>query len=143
VAIPFGLYFNPDWRVVAFTGGISFAATVVCRLVPALQSLKTDVVTALKGAGLAEGSRVRSGLIVTQLTLSTTLLVTAVVLAHSLMGSVSQDRGFVSDGVLMSTISIGRQDYTPERRVAFLETLLERIEHAPGVSAAAIVIASR
>jgi predicted permease len=137
VPVPFALTFKPDWRVAVFAVGISCAATLLCGLAPALRSLKMDLATSLKGSALT-GS-VRSILVITQVMLSTVLLVTAVVLAHSLAGAVSQDRGFVSDGVVMSTIALGGEDYTPQRRVTFLEALLQRIEQAPGVSAAAIV----
>jgi predicted permease len=137
VPVPFALTFKPDWRVAVFAVGTSCVATLLCGLAPALQSLKVDLVTALKGSGLTGG--VRSILIVTQITLSTALLVTAVVLAHSLTRGVSPDRGFVSDGVVMSTIAISGQEYSSQRRLTFLETLLQRLEQAPGVSAVTVV----
>jgi predicted permease len=139
VPMPFALTFNFDWRVVLFAVGTCFVTTLFCGLAPALQSLRLDVLSALKGEGQADGSRVRSRLIVSQMTLSTTLLITAAVLTHSVMLPVDQDRGFVSDGVLLSTINIGAPGYTPQRRLTFLQTLLQRVEREPGVVSATIV----
>jgi predicted permease len=137
VPMPFALTFKPDWRVAAFAIGISCAATLLCGLAPALRSLRMDVVTSLKGSALTGG--VRSILVITQVTLSTALLVTAVVLAHSLTGAVTQDRGFVSDGVVMSTIAMSGEEYSPQRRLTFLEALLPRLQQVPGVSSVTIV----
>jgi putative ABC transport system permease protein len=109
---------------------------LLCGLGPALKALKTDLVAMLRGVAIP--GTVRSDLIVTQVALSTMLLVTAVVLVHSVYASLAQDRGFTSERVAMTTVALPR-DGTPLSRVTFLETLLERVEHAPGVAAATIV----
>jgi hypothetical protein len=88
VPMPFALTFKPDWRVIAFAILISSVAVVLCGLVPALKTLKTDLVTTLKGTGLGQG--VQAGLVVIQMALSTALLVSAGVLAHSAMTGNSQ-----------------------------------------------------
>jgi predicted permease len=137
--MPFALTFVLDWRVAVFTIVVSAAATLLCGLMPALQSLRTDVVSGLHQSGISDPARVRSGLVVTQLTLSTALVVTAVVLANSAHSRQLEDRGFVSDGVLMSTLTLGRLDYDPERRAAFLETLMTRFQQGPGVSSLTVV----
>jgi predicted permease len=138
VPMPFALTFNLDWRVVVFVFGVVFLATVLCGIMPAMQSLRADVVHALKGTG-TNGSRVRSGLIITQVTLSSALLVTAAGLAHSLLMQPAQARGFIADGVVMATINISGPAYTPQRRVAFLTTLLKQFEQDPAIAAATIV----
>jgi predicted permease len=137
VPMPFALTVKMDWRVVAFAGAAACGTTLLCGLMPALQSLKADVMGSLKDTALSGG--VRSSLVVTQMTLSTALLVVAVVLAQSLTRSVSPNRGFTSTGIVMSTIAVGTPEYTPARRLAFMESLLQRLERAPGVQAATVV----
>lgn len=138
VPMPFALTYDFDWRVGAFAGAVSCAAALLCGLAPALQSLKTDVIRTLRGSGLVDGARVRSSLIVTQVTLSTALLVTAAVLVRSLMSPVAPDSGFVSRGVLMSTIGLDERD-TPGQRSALIHNMLERLGSVPGVSSVTAV----
>ncbi len=139
VPMPFALTFDFDWRVALFTIGISFVATLLCGLAPALQSMKLDVVSTLRQSGVDGGSNVRSGLIVAQTTLSTALLVIAVVLVHSLTAPVASNSGFASQGVLLSTITVVGQQYSPERRAAFIERMLDRLSSTPVVSSVAVV----
>ena len=137
VPMPFALTFKPDWRVIAFAVGASAVAVMLCGLAPALKAMKTDLVSTLKGTAIARG--VRSSLIVTQMTLTTALLVTSAVLIHSLSASLGIDQGFVSRGVVMTTMSIDGEGYGPDRRTRLVEAVLERLERAPGVGAAAVV----
>jgi putative ABC transport system permease protein len=137
VPMPFALTFTMDWRVVMFAVGASCVATLLCGLAPARRALKADVVAALRQSSVSGG--VQSGLVITQATLSTALLITAVVLGHSLSAKLPQPRGFTSAGVVMATVPLSGDAYTPQRRQAVFNTLLERFEHAPGVSAAAMV----
>jgi predicted permease len=137
VPMPFALTFKPDWRVIAFAILTSSIAVVLCGLLPALKTLKTDLVTTLRGTGLGQG--VQAGLVVIQMALSTALLVSAGVLAHSAMTGNSQSHGFVSDHVIMSTVALVGDEYTPERRLALVQRLLARLETSSGVSAAAVV----
>ena len=135
--MPFALTFKPDWRVVLFAGVASAFAVFVCGLMPALKVMKTDLTNALKQTTLPAG--VQATLVITQMALSTMLLVSAAVLANSVARSANAPRGFRSQGVTMTTIGLAGSDYSRERRLALLETLLERVEKSPGVSAAAVV----
>lgn len=137
VPMSIALTFKLDWRVIAFAVAASTAALMLCGLMPALKAMKTDLVSSLRGTVLASG--VRSSLIVTQMMLTTALLITAVVLVHSLSSSIGADQGFVSRNVVMTTTLIDGDVYRPERRLQLVETLLERIEQAPGVAAAAMI----
>jgi predicted permease len=137
VPMPFALTFTMDWRVVTFAVGASCVATLLCGLAPARRALNADVVAALRQSSLPGG--VQSGLVITQATLSTALLITAVVLGHSLTATLPQPRGFTSAGVVMATVPLSGDAYPPRRRQVVFNTLLERLEHAPGVSSAAMV----
>src|SRR5215467_1910578 len=75
---------------------------------------------------------------VTQVTLSTPLLIVAVVLARSLSAPIAPDSGFVSRGVLMTTIGL-ESGYTPAQRATFLDAIVTRLERASGVAAVTAV----
>jgi predicted permease len=139
VPMPFALIYTLDWRVAGFTIGIAVAAMLLCGLAPLRQSLKADIVTALKASGLEGGTRLRSGLVVTQTALSTALLVTAAVLGRSLIGPIAPDNGFVSQGVLISTLSLNARTYDSARRAVVVTRLLEDLEAEAGVRAMAVV----
>jgi putative ABC transport system permease protein len=107
---------------------------------PAMQSLKTDVASSLKQAGATDGrSRVRAGMVITQVALSTALLVTAAVLVRSATSSGAVERGFSTDHVLMGTINLSSAGYATEQGALFYQRLQERVEAIPGVLSANIV----
>jgi predicted permease len=82
--MPFALTYSLDWRVLVYTITLSGVASLFCGLTPAFQSFKTDVVAGLRGSGLTAHSRIRSGLVITQVTLSTALIVVTVILVNSI-----------------------------------------------------------
>ncbi|HKO05542.1 MAG TPA: FtsX-like permease family protein, partial [Candidatus Acidoferrales bacterium] len=140
VPMPIALPFVFDWRVTLFAILISLAATALFGAGPVLQSLKTDVATCLKQAGAtSQGSRVRAGLVITQVSLSTALLVTAAVLVRSATAGGAVARGFSTDHVLMATISLSNAGYAPEQGALFYQRLQERVEGIPGVLSANFV----
>ena len=78
-----------DWRVLVLSTGVCLISAVFFGLVPAMQSSKIDLVSALKAesGGVVGGSRravLRGGLIVVQVSLSFVLLVGAGLLLKSL-----------------------------------------------------------
>jgi predicted permease len=142
VPMPIALRFDFDWRVVAFALGISIATTLMFGLGPALQSIRTGVASSPRAGGStvdAGGSRTRTGLIVAQVAMSTTLLITAGVLVRSLGSAGRADRGLVADHVLMATFHLPSEEYTRQQGVAFYETLLERLESSPGIESLNLV----
>ncbi|HXD72237.1 MAG TPA: ABC transporter permease, partial [Vicinamibacterales bacterium] len=138
VPMPFALTYDLDWRVVVFAMAVSCAAAVLCGLAPAMQSLKIDVVSSLRTSGTAVESRVRSTLIVTQMALSAMLLVVAALLTRSLVNPISQNSGFSSRGVLLTTIAMDSR-YTAAKRAASLRELVDSIGRAPGIDSVSAV----
>ena len=121
VPMPFALTFKLDWRVVVFAGLASGFAVFACGLVPALKVMKTDLTNALKQKTVPAG--VQATLAVTQMALTTMLLVSAAVLANGAARSANERRGFQSRGVTMSTIALDRSEYPRDRRLALMEAL--------------------
>jgi predicted permease len=137
--IPIALEMTFDWRVALFGIGLGLATMLLFGLAPALQAVKTDVVTAMKdGASTAvtKRSRLRAAFIVGQLAFSTLLLVVAAILARSL-ASQTADRGFTAEKVLTASINLP-VGFSRQRGAEFYEQLLRRLDSVSGVASANI-----
>src|SRR4029079_14897419 len=87
-----------DWRVLAFTLGISVVTGSVFGLAPALQASRLDILTALKSEDAQRAgsrrSRLRTAFVTAQVTLSVVLLVCAGLFIRSLQRANTIDPGF-------------------------------------------------
>jgi predicted permease len=137
-----------DFVVAAFT----VAAIVVCALFSGLISaLSADGKQVL--AALQESSRthsasharasLRRGLLVLEVGLTVMLLVGAGLLLKSYQRFKSVDLGIPADNVLTMKVSLPDGRYEEDtQRVAFFESLIERVRALPGVQAAGLVSAA-
>jgi predicted permease len=130
---------DPDGRVVLFALGLSLATALMVGLVPALQSTRPNLATALKqegaGAGGAGPLRFRKGLVIAQVALSALLLVGAGLFARSLSNLRSLDPGFRSQGLLTFGLTPRRSGYSAEETRAVLARTRDRLRTVPGVRA--------
>ena len=121
-------------------------AAVVCgtlaSLAPALQISRTNLTDALKqataqgGAGRG-GNRLRGALVVSQVALSTLLLVGAILLVRSFWNLNNVDPGFRQDHLLTMNVSIAPGRYPDSVRAAdYFERVVQNVERLPGVVAA-------
>ena len=76
-------------------------------------------------------------LVVSQIALSLTLLVGALLFARSLGKLASVDAGFLRDGILVTDIDFTILKLPPEQRISFAKELLEGVRAIPGVDSAA------
>lgn len=131
-----------DWRVLAFSVGVCLASTVLFGLVPALQTRKIDLAGALKceSSGVVGGrgrTRLRSVLVLIQVSLSFILLVGAGLLMKSLNAIQTASPGFSTQGVLVTAVSLFAAGYDTQRAKNFQDQLLERVQKLSGVESAA------
>jgi predicted permease len=131
-----------DWRVVALSAGVCLVATMLFGLFPAFQTSRLDLVTALKSeSGAVFGShgrsRVRSSLVLVQLSLSFVLLVGGVLLIQSLRRTRSASPGFSTENVLTTGVDLVAAGYDMQRAKTFQDQLLDRVRALPGVDSAA------
>src|SRR6267378_42833 len=131
-----------DWRVLALSAGVCLLATLVLGLIPATQSGKVDLASALKSesAGVMGGrgtAWVRSGLVVVQVSLSFVLLVGAGLLLQSLQKIRTTSPGFSTRGVLDTAVNLTAAGYDAPRAQTFQDELLARVKALPGVESAA------
>ncbi len=135
--------FNVDWRVAAFTLGLSVVTALLFGLVPALRASRPDLVGALKDGPALFGRVGRSGLrntlVIVQVALSLVLLTTAGLFLRSLGNASSIDIGFNPGNILIMTVDPKLQNYSHDQGVQFLSRLRERVALLPGVLSVSFV----
>jgi putative ABC transport system permease protein len=92
--------------VFGFTGVVALLATVAAALVPARQAGRVDPITAMKqdssrGMASRHSSRLRSGLIVAEVSAAFVLAVGAMLLVRTMLNLQSTDLGYRSSGLLI------------------------------------------
>jgi predicted permease len=139
--IPVWIEAGVDWRVMLFTLGASLLTTLLFGLAPALQATRTDLVPALKDVAAQSGrsrSRLRSTLVVAQVTLSLVLLVAAGLTLRALGRLQTTSPGFEVGNGLVASFDLGLQGYDEARGRDFQRRLVERVRQMPGVRAASL-----
>jgi putative ABC transport system permease protein len=131
-----------DWRVLLVSVAICIGATMLFALVPAIQASHVDLSSALKseGGGVVGGSsrsRLRSGLVLVQVSLSFVLLAGTGLLLQSLQRLQNTSPGFNTD-VIVSGADLFSAGYNLERARAFHTQLLDRVREVPGVESATL-----
>jgi predicted permease len=131
-----------DGRVLALSAAVGLASTLAFALAPALRASNIDLAGALKadsrssaGAG---GARLRSGLVVLQVSMSFVLLVGAGLLIASLERTRTADPGFVEDGVLATSVNLFAAGYDTARAKLFSAQLVDRLQTISGIESAAL-----
>lgn len=125
--------------VLAFTAALSILTGFIFGLAPALQSAKTNVHDSLKEGSHASASgarqRLRSVLVISEVTLSVALLIGAGLIINSLWRTLHVNPGFDSRGILTTQMSLSDKKSAPQQ-VAFYRDLFDKIKALPGVTAA-------
>jgi putative ABC transport system permease protein len=127
-------------QVLVFTALVAVLTSIMFGLVPALQAARPEVAASLKEGGrsgtetLTRG-RLRSALIVAEMSLAMVLMVGAGLLLRSLVGLGKVDPGFAKDHAITFGLDLpGRYGHT--ERIEFYRRLLERVRATPGVRSA-------
>jgi putative ABC transport system permease protein len=131
-----------DAAVLAFTLGLAVLTSVVFGLVPAVSGSHTDVSDALKDSGrsVAGGRhhRLRSALVVLQVSLALVLLTSAGALVKGFVRASNPNRGLDPHGVLTFMVGLPEAHYkTPAEKVEFQRKTVEALRALPGVEDAA------
>jgi len=140
-SLPVFLNVSPDLRVFGFTVIASFVTGVAFGLAPALQQSRVSHSASLKEGTLQAGaakSRLRSGLVVAQVTACVVLLVGASLCLRSLSNARSIDPGFETAGGVTAGLSVQTFGYNEARGRAFYTRLLDRVRSLPGVRSASL-----
>ncbi len=129
--------------VLLFSIAISVLTGILFGLAPAIQCSRADLVEALKDAGRAStsagGGKIRNLLVVAEVALSVILLTGASLTVRGFIALHKVDVGFQPDRVLMVNLPLPAKRYpTYQRRIAFAQDILQRVQSLPGVQSAAI-----
>jgi len=127
-----------DWRVLAFTIGMTMAAVFVFGLVPALTGSRADLVSMIRSGTrttAARGERrAKSALVVLQVSLAVVMLVGSGLMLRSLARLWSVDPGFRPEGVITTLVRLPETRYDSETsQRQFQERWLARVRQIPGV----------
>jgi putative ABC transport system permease protein len=134
-----------DLVVVAFTLVLGVGTTILFGLVPALRTLRVDLVESLREGGQqatlgGARQRLRGLLVVAEVALAVVLVIGAGLMIRSLDALGRINLGFTPDRLLTMRLSVPTARYdTPEKVVSFYRQLNERIRALPGVEAAGTV----
>lgn len=133
-----------DLRVLGFTLLLSLVTGILFGLVPALQSVKPDLVASLKegakGAVAVFGKgRMQNSLVIAEVALALVLLVGAGLLIRSFWHLRSVDAGFDKSPAMTVQIALPNTRYPdPPKRRAFFENLVRQVSALPGVTSAGV-----
>jgi putative ABC transport system permease protein len=133
-----------DGAVALFALVASMLTGIVFGVFPALRVRRLNLVDSLSddGVGAVAGGRSKTAqarmvIMGGQVAIACVLLVGASLLGRSFVAMLQADRGYDPAGVLTSRLSLSPPGYTPERRFAAIERILDRLAGAPGAAAVA------
>jgi predicted permease len=125
--------------VLAFTAALSILTGVLCGLAPSFHSAGINVQGSLKeGSHSSAGGarqRLRSALVISEVTLSVALLIGAGLILNSLWRTLHVNPGFDSRGILTTQISLSDKVSSSKQQIASYSDLLGKVRALPGVLA--------
>ncbi len=141
-SLPVGETPPPDIRMLLWALGLTVGTALGFGAAPAMRIARGAGANGLR-EGVREGSsrrteRIRTGLVVAEVTVSFVLLVSAGLLIRALWQVQSIDPGFRAEGVLTARTWLQSANYrTEEQRSRFYERVISDVEALPGVTRAA------
>jgi predicted permease len=139
--IPVSIDAPLDWRVFTFAFVASLLSGIAFGVMPALRGTRRDLLPALKDERQLAGprrSRLRSSIVVAQITVCLVLLISAGLCVRSLFNARSIDPGFSTHNIAVANLDPGSLGYTEAEDRLFYQQLLERVRALPGVSSASL-----
>ncbi len=131
-----------DGRLLMVALGISLMTILLFGLVPALQATRPDLVQALKGDSVRDGTarsdRMKQGLIAMQVATCAVLLVGSGLFLRTLREGLNADLGVRTEGVALAQFRLGMLQYEPSEVLAFVDELRTRVGRLPGVDAVSL-----
>jgi predicted permease len=126
-----------DWKVLAFTAGVSLGTGILFGVMPAWQATRAGVNTAMKDAAHGTASRQRmwlgKGLVIFQIALSAILLIGAGLFVRTLVNLSKRPLGFRADHLLLFRLDPSRARYTSAQMLTLYEQTEEKLAAILGV----------
>jgi len=133
-----------DWKVVAFSLLLAGLTGILCGLIPAFASIRTNVNDTLKEGGRTGSAggghaQLRSALVVAEIAVALVLLTASGLLLRSFEKMREVDPGYRPDHTLTASYNLPRKHYATQASVdEFDQELRRRLEQQPGVSSVAL-----
>jgi predicted permease len=133
-----------DWRVLAFTAGVTILTGFVFGLVPALQASRAGLADSLKSGGrstaISVSQRLRSGLAIGEVAFAMLLVVGAGLLIRSFWALSHVNPGFRSEHLLTARITPNESFCSDAGRcLSFYRSVLDQVRSSPGVSGVGLI----
>jgi putative ABC transport system permease protein len=143
-SVPNASVIDIDWRVLAFSAGVTLATGILFGLAPALTASRTDLNDSLKEGGASSTTesgrrRLRNSLVVSEVALALVLLAGAGLLVRTFLRLTQVDLGIDPTNAMTMEIGLPHYKYpTGTQQTDFYRQLLERVRRTPGVTSAGI-----
>jgi len=135
-----------DVRVLLFTLGIAVAVGVAFGLVPAIELSRDHLTDALaeggvRSSGTRRASRTRDALVAIEIAVAVVLLVGSTLLVRSFTALTRVDTGINTHNLLTFDVTLtGQRAEYQSQQVQFYDTLIQRLQAVPGVTAAGAAV---
>jgi putative ABC transport system permease protein len=127
-----------DLRALIFAAGVSLGCALLSGMVPAMATPRAELLAGRHTVGVAKHG-FRQALVAMQVAVSLILLAGASLLLRTLWNLQYQPLGFQAQGVVISNIALGLQQYSqPAQQMAFYDALEARVRQLPDVTAVAV-----
>ena len=134
--------YSPDMRVLIFTAGISIATALLCGLLPAARTARSDSQGALVVSSRSTGGpsimRGMRPLVAAQLALAVVVVFAAALLGRSLVNFAKVDPGYDTDRLVSVSFSPTASGYAAGQIPALSARLLDAVTSTPGYVSAAV-----
>lgn len=144
VDIPYQIDISPDWRVLVFTLVVSVVTGLLFGLAPALETVKTNLVTSLKEGGVVVELRgyrrfgLRNLLMVWQVAASLMVLMISGFIILGIQKTSAVTKGVDVQHLYVFSLDPVRDGYSPEQTSSFFEKLVERLRGVGAVNNVAL-----
>jgi predicted permease len=140
--VPVAPHVSMDLRVFAFATLATLLTGLFFGFVPALQSTRATLSSAIKNDAPSERFRrvnLRDVLVSTQVALSVVLLIGSVLVVRSLQHALSLRLGFLPQNAAALSFDLGLQGYSEDQAREFQRRLLDKVRSTPGITAAGMI----
>ena len=138
---PFVLDLRMDARLLTFNLIVAVLSCLLFGLVPALQSRRVRLVSALKSGGIDGASRTRGRnlLVVTQIALAMVLLSSATALLGGFRKMLAADPGFRTDHLVAVALNPSVLRYSSDQTRTFYRRLVDEVRFLPDIETASLM----
>lgn len=146
--LPHWMVFTLDFKVLAFVVLVTLLAALVAGFVPAWMASRASTAQVLKESGRGNTGRtvglISRGLVVFQITVTSILLIGAMLQLQSIHGQQTLDHGYDIRSILSARLGLMQTDYpTLAAKRTFYERLLRELRATPEFASAAITSRNR